>query len=747
MNETVTREEIARIVFGDHDDPFSVLGYQRIKLRGRGRTMHSVRAFVPDAEQMLLVCGDDGPVPMHRLHNAGFFEVVLDDPPSIIPYRLEAVYPDGSRMQMYDVYSFGPVMSTYDLHLIGEGTEEFIYHKLGAHLKTVQGVSGTYFAVWAPNARRVSLTGPFNRWNGRQHPMRKLRPSGVWEIFMPEIGPGEHYKYEIVFASRPIIMKADPYAFQSEVRPSCASIVTDLEKYTWGDKVWLDKRKKYNHYEKPLSIYEVHLGSWKQKPVADKDKDVTDTHMFLNYRELAHELVDYVTRLGYTHIELMPVTEHLLDASWGYQVTGYYAPTSRYGSPDDFKYFVDYCHQHEIGVLMDWVPAHFPRDYTALARFDGTALYEHLDPRRGFHPQWKTYIFNFGRNEVRNFLIGSALFWLKEYHLDGLRVDAVASMLYLDFSREQGQWLPNKYGGRENLEAVEFLQELNVRVHKLFPDVLMFAEESSTWPMVTRPVYSGGLGFDLKWNMGWMHDTLKYMALDPIFRKFQHNILTWSLFYAFTENFVLPFSHDEVVHLKKSMFNKMPGDYWKMMANLRLCYAYHYSHPGKKLLFMGGEFGQWHEWSEKQELQWELLDREPNRKLQTYIAELNQFYRKEPALFESDFERSGFQWIDFADADQSVISFIRRGKKQEEQIVWVFNFTPLPRHDYRIGFPRPGTYREIFNSDLDRYGGSDVRNPSLVETEAIAWHKSDCSVRLALPPLAAIAFKLVPPVK
>lgn len=741
MQGTISNEEILGIVFGEHKDPFSVLGYH--EFTDDEKIIYVIRVFIPDAIGIIINIPETNSVQAMQIHPAGFFEARLNTPLKRMDYQLEVLFDDGSIQTMFDPYSFGTLMSSFDVHLIGEGTEEKLYLKLGAHIKKVGDFEGVYFSVWAPNAKRVSVAGDFNGWNGRQHPMRKLFPSGIWELFIPGLKVGTHYKYEIVFPTGHILMKADPMAFQSELRPRCASIVTDLFSYNWKDNQWLTKRSNKNHFESPLSIYEVHLGSWKQLPPSADNKEADEEIPFLNYRDLAKQLVAYIKKLGYTHIELMPVMEHLLDASWGYQVTGFYAPTSRYGTPDDFKFFVDYCHQNDIGVIMDWVPAHFPKDYTALARFDGTALYEHLDPRKGFHPHWGTYIFNYERNEVRNFLVNSALFWLDQYHLDGLRVDAVASMLYLDYGREDGNWLPNKYGGRENIDAIEFLQELNIRVHEQQPGVMMIAEESTSWPLVSKPVYLGGLGFDFKWNMGWMNDFLKYMSADPIFRKFQQTTLTWSLFYAFSENFILPLSHDEVVHLKRSLLDKMPGDYWKKMANLRLCYGMHFGHPGKKLLFMGGEIGQWREWTETRGLDWNVLEKPIHKQLQHFVASLNELYVNNPALWEIDFDNRGFQWIDFADADLSIISFIRKAKKDEDELIWIFNFTPVPHADYRFGLPHSGEYEEIFNSDESRFGGSNITNSKPLKTENISWHGFDQSHTINLPPLAFIVLKRI----
>jgi 1,4-alpha-glucan branching enzyme len=670
---------------------------------------------------------------MGRVDEAGVFEALFPDILAPFAYRLILLDSQGNESESEDPYRFPPLLTDYDIHLHGEGNFIYSYEKLGAHLREIEGVQGVNFAVWAPNAQRVSVIGPFNGWDNRVHPMHRHETAGVWELFIPNLSEGMHYKYAV--KSRFLnyeVDKSDPCGFYGEVRPSTDSRVWNLDKYQWRDDEWLAKRPEHQALNQPMNIYEVHLGSWRRAP---------ETNGFLSYRDLAHQLVAYVQQMGYTHIELLPITEHPLDGSWGYQTTGYFAPTSRFGSPDDFMYFVDYCHQHNIGVILDWAPAHFPKDGHGLAFFDGTHLYEHADPRQGEHQDWGTKIFNFGRNEVRNFLLSSALFWLKKYHIDGLRVDAVASMLYLDYSRKSGEWVPNQYGGRENLEAIDFLRRFNETTHAEAPGALTIAEESTSWPMISRPTYMGGLGFDLKWNMGWMHDMLSYMQKDPIHRRYHQNQITFSLMYAFHENFVLPFSHDEVVHLKKSMLNKMPGDLWRKYANLRALYAYMIGHPGKKLLFMGGEFGQWAEWSEAKSLDWHLLQGEDHRQLHRYVAALNHLYLTEPALHQIDFSWEGFEWIDFSDAEQSVISFIRRAADPGNMVIVVCNFTPVPRLGYRVGLPRDAIYREIFNSDQPQYGGSGVVTNKETPAEHIPWQRCAYSASLNLPPLGVLFLK------
>lgn len=626
------------------------------------------------------------------------------------------------------------LFSDFDIHLYKEGNHFKLYEKLGAHIRNIDGVEGTYFAVWAPNAEKVSVIGDFNGWNPALHPLDvRWDSSGIWEIFIPGISKGEIYKYHIVSKHNNFSCdKSDPFAFFGEVRPKTASIVWDLE-YEWQDEEWMASRYKYNDLNAPMSIYEVHLGSWKKVP--------EEGYRSLTYRELAPALSDYVKKMGFTHIELMPIMEYPFDGSWGYQSLGYFAPTSRFGAPQDFMYFVDYLHQNGIGVILDWVPSHFPSDGHGLTYFDGTCLYEHVDPRQGFHPDWKSYIFNYGRNEVKNFLISSALFWLDKYHVDGLRVDAVASMLYLDYSREEGEWVPNEYGGRENLEAVQFIKRFNEAVYERHPDVQTIAEESTAWPMVSRPTYLGGLGFKMKWNMGWMNDTLEYFSKDPVHRKYHHNQLSFSLWYAFTENFKLVLSHDEVVHGKGSLLNKMPGDDWQKFANLRLLYGYMYGHPGKKLLFMGGEFGQWDEWNHAASLDWHLAQYPPHQGIQKWVSELNNFYKNEPALYDLDFSHEGFEWIDFSDWEDSVLSFIRKSKDNKDQVVIVCNFTPVPRHNYQLGVPYGGSWQEVLNSDAEIYAGSGLGNMGEVEAELIPAHGRQYSLSLTLPPLGVIFLK------
>ncbi len=730
----ISKQEIERIVHSAHHDPFEVLGAH--KVRSGGKEAVAVRAFLPEAIEASVLRADAAQIyPMKKLHPDGFFEAVAKDASEIFSYRLRIIRHDGSKQEIVDPYSFLPILTDYDLYLMGEGTHYKKYEKLGAHPMVVDGTPGVLFAVWAPNALRISVTGDFNNWDGRRHPMRVRGSSGIWELFIPGLGQGTLYKFEVKSKHKGFLAeKADPYAFYSELRPKTASVVWDINRYDWCDEAWMGQRSEKNLFEAPLSIYEVHLGSWRR--VTD------DGHRWLTYRELARTLVPYVKEMGYTHIQLLPVSEHPFDESWGYQTTGYYACTSRYGTPEDFMYFVDQCHQQGIGVIIDWVPAHFPKDAHGLAYFDGTALYEYGDPQKGEHRDWGTLIFNYGRNEVANFLIANALFWLDKYHIDGLRVDAVASMLYLDYSREPGEWSPNQFGGNENLEAVAFIKRFNEVVHGLYPGVLTVAEESTAWPMVSRPTYVGGLGFSMKWNMGWMHDILEYFSQDPIFRKYHQNNLTFALLYAFTENFILPLSHDEVVHGKRSLADKMPGDLWQKFANLRLLYSYMYAQPGKKLLFMGGEFGQWSEWYSQTSLDWHLLEYEPHRGLQLFIRNLNELYREEPSLHEVDFTNEGFEWIDFGDFDNCVVSFIRKAKNKNDFTLFVFNFTPVPRDDYRVGVPKWGSYKEILNSDAAIFWGSNVGNYGKVIAEDVWWHGRPYSIRLRLPPLGALAFKL-----
>jgi len=620
-----------------------------------------------------------------------------------------------------------------DLYLFNEGSHHQLYEKLGTHPTSVDGVEGTYFAVWAPNAKQVFVTGEFNAWDKSSHPLRPKGQSGIWEGFISGIGSGTLYKYYIVSRHGGYdVEKADPFAFCAETPPKTASIVWDLN-YTWGDQLWMEKRGTHNALDAPISIYEVHLGSWRRVP--------EEGNRSLTYREMAFKLAEYVKGMDFTHVEFLPVMEHPFYGSWGYQIAGYFAPTSRYGTPQDFMYLVDYLHQQDIGVILDWVPSHFPNDEHGLGYFDGTHLYEHDDPRQGIHPDWNSFIFNYGRHEVRSFLFSSALFWLDKYHVDGLRIDAVASMLYLDYGRKEGEWIPNQYGGHENLEAIAFLRRLNQEVYKEKPDIQTIAEESTAWPMVSRPTYLGGLGFGLKWDMGWMHDTLEYMAKDPIYRKHHYNNLTFRLIYAFFENFVLPLSHDEVVHGKGSLLGKMPGDDWQKFANLRLLFGYMYAQPGKKLLVMGGEFGQWREWGHDESLDWHLLNYAPHSSLKRWVEDLNRFYQSQPAFYQLDFAPAGFEWIDCNDVENSVISFIRKGHSQDDTFVVVCNFTPVPRLNYGVGVPRPGFWKEVLNSDAKEYGGSGQGNLGGVEAAPIPLHGRPYSLTLTLPPLAVVFFE------
>ncbi len=715
-------------------DPFSLLGPHPVK------GGWAVRFFIPWADQANLAFQNSAKVTdAVKLRREGFFEATWPSSQNTAPepgsYKIQGRTHEGVPFEIYDPYSFPYQLSDFDLHLMAEGRHYDTYEKLGAHLKAVNGIAGVNFAVWAPSARRVSLVTDFNAWDGRMHPMRPRGSSGIWELFIPGIGEGTIYKYEITGPAGSLLpLKSDPYAFRSELRPNTGSVVVDLTNYQWSDRSWLAAREKKNWLNSPISVYEVHLGSWRRVP-EDRDR-------WLTYRELADQLVPYVKEMGYTHIELLPIMEHPFDGSWGYQTLGYFSATSRFGSPTDFMYFVDRCHQAGIGVILDWTPAHFPRDTHGLAQFDGTHLYEHADPRQGAHPDWGTLVYNYGRNEVVNYLISNALFWLDKYHIDGLRVDAVASMLYLDYSRQPGEWVPNRYGGRENLHAIDFLKRMNEVAHGRFPGILTIAEESTAWPSVSRPVYLGGLGFSLKWNMGWMNDTLKYFSSNPIYRKYEQNKLTFSLIYAFTENFMLPFSHDEVVHGKSSLLHKMPGDMWQQYANLRLLLAYQHAHPGKKLLFMGQEFAQRSEWSEEHSLDWHLLHYASHQGVKQLVADLNHLHAAEPPLHEVDFEWTGFEWIDCNDADNSVLSFIRRARDREDFLVVILNATPVVRGNYRVGVPVGGFYKEILNTDSTNYGGSGVGNLGGVHSEPTPAQDRPHSLLLTLPPLAALIFKL-----
>ncbi len=699
-----------------------------------GRAGLVVRTFQPHAAEVNLVREGKQPLSMTRTDSGGLFEFVILDESEFFPYQLEITPNEGQTYISGDPYRFSPVLSDFDLHLIAEGSHTRLYEKLGAHLIEHEGVAGVEFAVWAPNAKRVCVVGDFNQWDTRRHALRPRGGSGIWELFVPGLAAGELYKYAIYSnRDKKIVEKADPFGFAAELRPQTASQVLNIEAYKWNDAPWLTTRADTQSLQAPISVYEVHLGSWRHSPGGDSHP--------LTYKELSEQLIPYVKDMGFTHIELLPITEHPLDASWGYQTIGYFAPTSRFGTPAEFMAFIDACHNAGVGVILDWVPAHFPKDEHGLALFDGTHLYEHADPRQGEHPDWGTMVFNYDRTEVVEFLLNSALFWLDKYHIDGLRVDAVASMLYLDYSRKEGEWIPNKFGGRENLGAVAFLKRFNELVHQEFPTVLTLAEESTAWPMVSRPTYLGGLGFDLKWNMGWMHDMLEYMELDPIHRRYHHDLLTFSLLYAFNENFILPFSHDEVVHGKRSLLEKMPGDEWQQFANLRALYTYMYAHPGKKLLFMGDEFGQRNEWNHQVALDWSSLEKEVHSQLQQCVSDLNRLYSDQAALYEVDFDWDGFEWIDFRDMDQSTIAFVRRAKDTAEFVLVVCNFTPVPRFGYRLGAPVGGYYRELFNSDASAYGGSNLGNIGGVLAEDEPWQDFPYSLSLTLPPLAVVILK------
>jgi len=747
MTPTVAPEQIQRIVSHQHQDPFEVLGSHRVE-REDG-TVWVVRAYLPKADAVWVIRPEERvEYPMQAVGHPHFFECELRVP-ELHNYQLRIREGDRDRV-IYDPYAFRtPRFSDFDVYLFGEGNHHRIYEKLGAHATAIDGVAGVYFAVWAPHARTVAVVGDFNGWNGSGHAMRLLG-GGIWELFVPELGVGTLYKYEIASAGNRIALKSDPYGFQQQVRPDTASIVTELSGYLWGDRDWMTRRGERNPQDDPISVYEVHLGSWlhasaDHPPAIGRAVQVSDKPegRFLTYRELADQLIPYVIELGFTHVELLPVAEHPYDGSWGYQVTGYFAPTSRYGTPEDFMYFVDRCHQAGIGVIVDWVPGHFPKDAHGLAKFDGTSLYEYDDPRKGEHKEWGTFVFDYGRAQVRNFLIANALFWFDKYHIDGLRVDAVASMLYLDYQRPTGEWVPNRYGGRENLEAADFLRQLNYLIFGYYPGVMAIAEESTTWPLVSRPTYLGGLGFSFKWNMGWMNDLLEYFRTDPLYRQYQHNKITFSIMYAFSENFMLALSHDEVVHGKGHLFQKMPADEWQKFANIRCLFGYMFAHPGKKTLFMGMEFGQVREWSVWRDLDWGALQEEPHARLRRYIADLNRLYCSKPALYSCDFSNEGFEWIDCSDAENSVVSFLRKGSDPSEFLVVVCNFTPQMHADYWIGVPQSGFYRELLNSDAHDYGGSGAGNFGGVSS--VEWSANpnwSHAIALTLPPLSVSVFEL-----
>jgi 1,4-alpha-glucan branching enzyme len=721
-------EAVETVVEGRHVDPFSFLGMHQTS------TGICVRAMLPAAQKMAVVEAATGKIAAEgvRVHRDGLFIATITDRREPFRYRLR-ISSGSIQTEFDDLYRFSPVLGELDIYLLAEGNHLASYQKLGAHPIIHEGTEGVAFALWAPNARRVSVVGDFNAWDGRRMPMRHRESSGFWELFVPGLRPGALYKYEILGADgRLLPLKADPHAERAERPPGTASIVADRSRHVWQDGVWMAEREHRNDRQSPIAIYEVHLGSWR--------RNLAEHGRYLTYRELAGQLVPYVRDMGFTHIEMLPLAEYPFDGSWGYQPISLFAPTSRYGTPDDFRALVEACHVAGIGVLLDWVPGHFPNDPHGLGRFDGTALYEHADPRQGIHPDWNTLIYNYGRREVANFLLSSALYWQREFHVDGIRVDAVASMLYLDYSRREGEWIPNAFGGRENLEAIAFLRRLNELIFGERSGATSVAEESTAWPMVSRPVYVGGLGFGFKWNMGWMHDTLHYMSLDPIHRKYHHSNLTFGLLYAYHENFILPLSHDEMVHGKGSLIGKMAGDRWQRFANLRVCLAYMWTQPGKKLLFMGAEFGQEREWNHDIGLDWQLLADPAHDGVRRLVRDLNLLYRNTPALHRLDCDPDGFRWIDVANAAESIISYIRRGRDPDELAVVVCNFTPVPRENYRIGVPRPGRYRERINTDALEYGGSGVGNAGEVHADAYPAHGHNHSVRIRLPPLGALIF-------
>ncbi len=715
---------IEGVVYAEEDKPYELLGAHKTK------DGMLVQAYFPDACQVFVVDGADA-VEMDCADEAGFFAALLPKK-EVKAYHYRVIYENG-EVEVEDVYRFGPSLSEEEMELFSQGINYTAYRMLGAHPMTVDGVEGVRFAVWAPNAMRVSVVGDFNFWDGRRYPMHRHEKYGIFELFVPGVKPGDVYKYELKAKGGLTYLKADPYAFAAQKRPETASVVADLSGFVWKDEKWQKKKAKNTTKEEPMSVYELHLGSFK--------KPTEEDGSFYNYRELAVMVADYVKEMGYTHIELLPVMEHPFDGSWGYQVTGYYAPTSRYGSPEDFKYFVNYMHEQNIGVILDWVPAHFPRDTFGLAEFDGTCLYEHKDPRQGSHPHWGTLIFNYGRPQVSNFLIANAMYWAEEFHADGIRIDAVASMLYLDYGKQDGGWVANQYGGNENLEAIELFKHLNSMMKKRNPGVVMIAEESTAWPMVTHEVEKGGLGFDYKWNMGWMNDFTGYMKTDPLFRKGNQGALTFSIMYAHSENFMLVLSHDEVVHGKGSMVNKMPGEYEQKFDNLRAAYGYMMMHPGKKLLFMGQDFGQFAEWNEAKSLEWELVERyDAHRKMQTYYKALNHFYTSHPELFEGDYLEEGFEWIDCMDAERSIVTFLRRSKKSKEQLLVVCNFTPVTQDGYRVGVPFEGKFKEVFNSNAVEFGGTGEGNPRAKRSKPVNWNNRDNSMEITIPGLSVLVF-------
>jgi 1,4-alpha-glucan branching enzyme len=752
MSLTIAPEQVNQIVHNLHHNPFEILGRHVYEQNGKVKSW-VIRAYLPGADAAWVVCPEERTeYPMQPMHNPHFFVCIVQNP-NFANYQLR-IKEGNSEKVIYDPYAFNsPRITDLDIHLFAEGNHHRIYEKLGAHTTKVDGVVGVYFALWAPNARNVSLIGDFNSWDGRKHQMRK-GSSGIWELFIPELAAGTAYKYEVKNWEGHIYEKSDPYGFQQEVRPKTASIVADLDTYQWNDAEWMEKRRHSDPLAKPISVYELHLGSWMHassdeptKLLSGNSEPVIATEWkqearFLSYYELVDKLIPYVKELGYTHIEVLPIAEHPFDGSWGYQVTGYYAPTSRYGNPEDLMYFVDQCHKNGIGVIVDWVPGHFPKDGHGLAFFDGTHLYEHADPRKGEHKEWGTLVFNYNRNEVRNFLVANALFWFDKYHIDGIRVDAVASMLYLNYCRKDGEWVANEYGGCENIEAADFLRQVNSLLFSYFPGVLSIAEESTSWPMVSWPTYTGGLGFNMKWNMGWMHDMLDYFHMDPWFRQFHQNNLTFSMWYHHSENYMLALSHDEIVHGKSNIIGKMPGDEWQKFANVRCLFGFMFTHPGKKTMFMSMEFAQWSEWNVWTDLDWDLLQYHHHKTLKHFFTDLNSIYKSEPALYSLDFEEKGFAWIDCSDNRHSVVAFIRRGKDDNEFVVAICNFTPQPHSHYRIGVPEKGFYTEIFNSDASKYGGSNMGNYGGKWTDDWSFHNMPYSLDLCLPPLGVLIFKI-----
>ncbi|WP_273319564.1 1,4-alpha-glucan branching protein GlgB [Vallitalea guaymasensis] len=723
MKDYINQDELNVLINSNHRDPHHILGIHEYK------NQYYVNAFLPYTKEVYLVDKNSSKkIKMEKVHEVGFYTILIN---KIIDYKFYVINEEGYKWEIEDPYRFQSQISDVDLYLFGKGTHYEIYNKLGAHVLEIDGVSGVMFAVWAPNAMRVSVIGDFNHWDGRIHQMREQGNSGIYELFIPSLVSGEKYKYEIKTKQGSLLEKSDPYGNYSELRPSTASIVANVNSYEWKDSKWLESRMNKNPIDEPVSIYEVHLGSWRRG----------DNNEFLSYKELADQLIKYVKDMGYTHIELLPIAEHPYDASWGYQVIGYYAVTSRFGTPEEFMYLVDSCHNNNIGVILDWVPAHFPKDEHGLIRFDGTALYEHDDPKRGEHPHWGTMIFNYGRSEVSNFLIANAVYWFDKFHIDGLRVDAVASMLYLDYGKDYGEWIPNRDGGRENHEAVEFFKHLNSIVYEKYPGIMMIAEESTSWTGVSRPTNLGGLGFGMKWNMGWMNDFLRYMQKEPVHRKYHHNDLTFSMVYAYTENFILVLSHDEVVHGKGSMIGKMPGDYWQKFANLRVAYGFMYGHPGKKLQFMGNEFAQFEEWTESKSLDWHLLLYDSHRQIQDYVRDMNKLYHEEIAFWYDDFSQSGFEWINCGDYEESIITFIRKGIELKDTLVFICNFTPIPRTMHRIGVPYKGEYREILSSDDVKYGGSGVMNKKVIRSMDLEWDGRNQAIDIKVPPLGMSILK------